>query len=230
MKNVLIAAAFGLALPVAAQAATVTQLDPYGFAEFGAVGGTELGVGELRGGNAGPSGDWEVDARNQASAVGGTQSQYDWPTGDSSTAFRLSTSEANGGTMTMELLDANGGSLVADTTSIVLGDADAMYVRVRGRTEASLTGMMLGATNIGDLTSVNGDDAWLRIGDYAWGANWVLTGTINFVGLPSNGNGSNWAAQFKLVDEPAPIPLPAAGWMLLAGLGGLAALRRKQRG
>ncbi|WP_254813781.1 VPLPA-CTERM sorting domain-containing protein [Rhodovulum sp. ES.010] len=27
---------------------------------------------------------------------------------------------------------------------------------------------------------------------------------------------------------PAPIPLPAAGWMLLAGVGGLAAVRRRK--
>lgn len=29
---------------------------------------------------------------------------------------------------------------------------------------------------------------------------------------------------------PPPVPLPAAGWMLLAGLGGLAALRRRRKG
>ncbi|PKP79413.1 MAG: hypothetical protein CVT80_16140 [Alphaproteobacteria bacterium HGW-Alphaproteobacteria-2] len=28
---------------------------------------------------------------------------------------------------------------------------------------------------------------------------------------------------------PSPIPLPAAGWMLLAGIGGLAAMRRRRR-
>lgn len=28
---------------------------------------------------------------------------------------------------------------------------------------------------------------------------------------------------------PAPVPLPAAGWLMIAGLGGLAALRRKRR-
>jgi hypothetical protein len=32
-----------------------------------------------------------------------------------------------------------------------------------------------------------------------------------------------------LAVAPAPVPLPAAGWMLLAGVGGLAALRRKAR-
>lgn len=31
------------------------------------------------------------------------------------------------------------------------------------------------------------------------------------------------------VEKMAPIPLPAAGWMLLAGLGGLAAMRRRKK-
>lgn len=30
------------------------------------------------------------------------------------------------------------------------------------------------------------------------------------------------------VSSPSPVPLPAAGWLLLAGLGGLAALRRRE--
>lgn len=30
-------------------------------------------------------------------------------------------------------------------------------------------------------------------------------------------------------ETPAPVPLPAAGWLMIAGLGGLAALRRRKR-
>jgi hypothetical protein len=30
-------------------------------------------------------------------------------------------------------------------------------------------------------------------------------------------------------DDPAPVPLPAAGWLMLAGLGGLGALARRRR-
>lgn len=32
----------------------------------------------------------------------------------------------------------------------------------------------------------------------------------------------------SFIERPAPIPLPAAGWMLIAGLGGLAAMRRQK--
>jgi hypothetical protein len=33
---------------------------------------------------------------------------------------------------------------------------------------------------------------------------------------------------FTAGDQPGVVPLPAAGWLLLAGVGGLAAMRRKK--
>lgn len=39
-----------------------------------------------------------------------------------------------------------------------------------------------------------------------------------------------WGAQLVYSYETAAVPLPAAGWMLIAGLGGMAALRRRRRG
>ena len=30
------------------------------------------------------------------------------------------------------------------------------------------------------------------------------------------------------IQQPSPIPLPAAGWLLLLGVGGLAALKRRK--
>jgi hypothetical protein len=43
---------------------------------------------------------------------------------------------------------------------------------------------------------------------------------------PLLGNPANWTDP---VIVGAPVPLPAAGWLMLAGLGGLAALRRAKR-
>ena len=37
------------------------------------------------------------------------------------------------------------------------------------------------------------------------------------------------SGEIVAVDAPAPIPLPAAGWLLIAGLGGLGAMRRLRR-
>ncbi|MEX0281268.1 MAG: VPLPA-CTERM sorting domain-containing protein [Arenibacterium sp.] len=34
---------------------------------------------------------------------------------------------------------------------------------------------------------------------------------------------------FRITETVAPVPLPAAGWLLLGGIGGLAAMRRRKR-
>jgi hypothetical protein len=64
-----------------------------------------------------------------------------------------------------------------------------------------------------------------------------LSGTFNmsaFTGLIGNGDQTpalSNATLFKREgDTPPPVvPLPAAGWLLIAGIGGLAALKRKKR-
>ena len=48
-------------------------------------------------------------------------------------------------------------------------------------------------------------------------------GTLSFLYVSTNSDPSVF-----IVDATTPVPLPAAGFMLLAGLGGLAALRRKK--
>jgi len=55
------------------------------------------------------------------------------------------------------------------------------------------------------------------------------TYTLNIDGLvPTDADPSEGATYDIEIAAVAPIPLPAAGWMLLAGLGGLVALRRRQ--
>jgi len=39
---------------------------------------------------------------------------------------------------------------------------------------------------------------------------------------------SGFSVTFTTASSPPPVPLPAAGWMLLAGLGGMVALRRRK--
>lgn len=75
--------------------------------------------------------------------------------------------------------------------------------------------------------AVNGDNIYIGWGIYGADANQndlqLLSNSINYL----LGN------QMVNLSAPevgaAPVPLPAAGWMLLAGLGGLAAARRKAR-
>lgn len=66
----------------------------------------------------------------------------------------------------------------------------------------------------------------------------VIHGAFLNAGQGSNGGEADGTAGYKLilpvlsgeiVEVPAPIPLPAAGWALLSGLGGLAALRRLRK-
>ncbi len=48
-------------------------------------------------------------------------------------------------------------------------------------------------------------------------------------GAPGSGRGGS-SKVIGTVPEPSPIPLPAAGWMLLAGLGGIGAVSRLKKG
>ena len=54
-----------------------------------------------------------------------------------------------------------------------------------------------------------------------------FTGSLFGVGAPL-GNDEFKITGLSFDYTPAPVPLPAAGWMLIAGIGGLAAMRRRQ--
>lgn len=61
----------------------------------------------------------------------------------------------------------------------------------------------------------------------------LANGTIFSVALEAGkvfglGNSANASATVTLIDAPAPVPLPASALLLIAGVGGLAAIRRRQ--
>lgn len=55
-----------------------------------------------------------------------------------------------------------------------------------------------------------------------------VSGFLDFSADPTAGYMSGDRHGYTIEATLAPIPLPAAGWLLLAGLGGLAALRRRK--
>lgn len=57
-------------------------------------------------------------------------------------------------------------------------------------------------------------------------ASGVYTGSMFLLG--ATGDHDDWKFKGVKVDV-SPVPLPAAGWMLLAGLGGLAAMKRRKK-
>ncbi|WP_233493392.1 VPLPA-CTERM sorting domain-containing protein [Ruegeria atlantica] len=69
-----------------------------------------------------------------------------------------------------------------------------------------------------------------------WGV-WIpktpgFFGTWDLSGQILTPNGKNTAGLSNLsvyVASPSPIPLPAAGWLLIGGIGGLVALGRRKR-
>lgn len=65
----------------------------------------------------------------------------------------------------------------------------------------------------------------VSIADF-FGQNVAIRGTST--GLPGSNRGGSSKTE-GTVPTPSPVPLPAAGWMLIAGLGGLGAMRRLRK-
>lgn len=75
-----------------------------------------------------------------------------------------------------------------------------------------------------------GDQNAFPIGTPVYLFNTSLNATdFSVMGLRLQSTGPNLGGSAKVIDNtPEVIPLPAAGWLLLAGVGGLAAMRRRK--
>jgi len=124
---------------------------------------------------------------------------------------------------------ANQGNILPLTLSVTPGETDLAWVEAvllavdaTGANFVSTTGL-LGASDWG---SFNVDLDFSSVEEYALS----LTFSNSFFEDPSNPSEIRYSL-FGAYAGPtvAPVPLPAGGWLLLAGLGGLMALKKRRK-
>lgn len=201
----------------------------------------ENAIGEFRGGNGATNGTFERSL-NLPGTFGVVQGQNTWVTG-ATRAFSMSYD----GIDTLSLMLA-GVPTISMGPSIPafggLGGANTMFIRVRNDSATntmSLTSMMLDGMSVGNLVSGQATDdggtvgegstgaGYLRIDGFDFSQAWTLTGDVQLTWTGAIPTQSRLDANFKVATIPSEVPLPAAGWLLIAGLGGLGALRRFAR-
>ena len=196
----------------------------------------EVAVAEARSGNGTASGDQEItlrDPQTNGYSFSGTNGQLAINANDAygnpgaTYAFSIAYDAAT------DLLTYNVGPQTI-TRSVVMDPARTLFIRLRtgGTGDFNILNMSLtGAAGTFALGSMTDPDvSYLRVSDFDFTSDFVLSGqyefTANIVSTgPNRNNGSRQAVQFKFTDI-ATVPVPAAGAMLLAGLG-LLGLRRR---
>lgn len=237
MRSTMFAAAIGVLAAQAANAASFNVRQFTGDTAFNTVcaGGSAAGsgnqacewaVGEIRLGNNAVNGDWEVGVQNPpGTPIDVRQAAFGNGVGY---AFSLGYAAA-----TDALALTIGG--VTSQTTVDLSGMRSMFIRSRSDSAAdttsltnlSLNGMAVGVDNI-PAGAGSANTAYTVIENFAFDGDWTLTGVSTFAWDGAAPSGSRLASQFKLTDV-APVPLPAAAWMLLSGLGALAAAAGRLR-
>ena len=100
----------------------------------------------------------------------------------------------------------------------------------------TIIGLILGTTNVNNTTfgtngfpvlAASGTTYGNLNGFEGSGDTWTITGGNTISGMMTVSQPGDWIR--VITESPAPVPLPAAGWMLLAGVGGLAAARKARK-
>jgi hypothetical protein len=239
MKTTILATIAALGLSGAASAAVAPLGLPAGFgdAEFNtacARGGAsnracETAVVELRGGDGAGRGQTELKIEDIAQGSGAvtavTETNFGYASGTPFEFELLFDAAAD-----LLSFGIDGGPSISQAED--LAGASSVFIRLRdGRFGAlALSNLLVNDTLA--LPDLAGEGvSYLALGGFDADVDFKLTGTGQFDLDGSRSNvGSNLAAQVKFTDlDVAPIPLPAAGWLLLAGVGGLGAMGARRR-
>lgn len=180
---------------------------------------------EVRGGNNATNGDWEIGVGNQTSVPGQfNQGQWAWgPTG-APTVFNFSYAYAHGiGTFTIGD-SATSVTWGAGQNETALKNGNAVQIFAKRGALATITEFDGHLTNlvIGSLDT--GSSNTLLFYSLGFLDGFTLKGQLQLVG----GSGSANEFIVKAGNVVAPIPLPAAAWMLLAGMAALGAAGRRR--
>lgn len=185
----------------------------------------EFAVAEGRAGSRSLSGDWEFGlgvpftTTSAGLAAGGGVAQYDWAKDVAFTLEYVAATQA----LTFSAPGATPGSL---STTVDLASASSIFIRARGleAAPATLVDIVFNGHALGSLSSA-GVAEYLAFTGFGASANWLLSGkALAFAG----GSGSAPSFQIKLTDAQV-IPLPAAAWLMLSGLGALFGVKRLKR-
>ncbi len=192
----------------------------------------EYAVGEIRFGNGEDDGTERELGINDAATHPIAEGEFGWTqTGlfDNGQTLDFSFSyDAGSGFFELDVA----GTRIATIDSIDLDGAQSLFIRIRDKDTddfVALTALTLEGHAIPNASALGGFSSsveYVQVFGIDFDADWTLAGQLAFA-IGNDSSGSNPAAQFK-VTNVAPIPLPAAGWMLIAGLGALGALRRRR--
>lgn len=136
---------------------------------------------------------------------------------------------------------APGSSVISSLTLLDKSDASgevkdgALTGTLSGGTEEpGKNGNLFGTFTLGDVSGYSSLIIALKVGNSGepgWAAFKVASaGVFDFLVSPKQGGGLSHVNVYGIEDAvPAPVPLPASALLLLGGIGGIAALRRRKK-